>query len=355
MHFAQLTLLYSLLIVSVGDQASEQSSSAETTVVEPAKETEANIVLQSIDGGKTWQDISRSLPEIEERMGFYAGASELYLSTKGVMYRSKSNLNTPVWEKENVIDPQSTIAFNQSGVLAYSYDGNIYKKKSSSDPDSKQEWLPVYTRLKSTKLERHEVATIFEASDGTIFKSTGKSFARSTDNAQTWTLIQKVWVGDIVEADGVLVAAGQNGIMRSTDKGETWEWVINEGGVGIAVERIDGGFAAIAYNTQTKSRRIHISMDGGVNWKAIDGGLPPSANISSIKQLGRDLFVGHPDGILRSSDMGKSWQRVRAGFGNMVEVIKLVSWNSIPAPVEKVYKIYVSGQVLYAVAVAPGC
>jgi photosystem II stability/assembly factor-like uncharacterized protein len=345
MHFAQFTLLYSLLIVSVGDQTSELSPTTETTVVEP-KETEANIVLQSIDGGRTWQDISQGLPEVKQPEGFFAGASEIYLRTNGAVYSSKSNLKTPVWEKENLPDQRNTsIAFNRAGVMAYSFDGHIYQKKPVLG-----KWLPIYTNLKS-----REVASIFEAADGTIFKSTGKSFARSTDKAQTWTLIQKVWVGDIVEGDGVLVAAGQNGIMRSTDKGETWEWVINEGGVGIAVERIDGGFAAIAYNTQTKSRRIHISMDGGVNWKAIDGGLPPSANISSIKQLGRDLFVGHPDGILRSSDLGKSWQRVRAGFGNMVEVIKLVSWNSIPAPVEKVYKIYVSGQVLYAVAVAPGC
>jgi len=71
--------------------------------------------------------------------------------------------------------------------------------------------------------------------------------------------------------------------MRSTDNGERWEWVINEGGVGIAVERIDGGFAAISCNTSTQSRRMRISLDSGKTWKAIDEGLQ-SLSISSINK-----------------------------------------------------------------------
>ena len=49
----------------------------------------------------------------------------------------------------------------------------------------------------------------------------------------------------IVESNGVLMATSQKGIIRSTDDGENWALVISEGGVGIAVEQIKGGFAAI--------------------------------------------------------------------------------------------------------------
>jgi hypothetical protein len=363
MPFIQLTFLYCLLIFVAGDQASEYSRSSETKIVEPAKEAETtNTLLQSNDGGQTWQDISRGLPETEEGVGFYAGASELYLGTKDVLYRSKSNLKTPVWEKENVPNPRSTsIIFNRSGVIAYSYDGHIYQKKHSSHPDSyrddsHQDWLPVYTSLKSTSLKPHSVATIFESSDGAVFLSTGRSLSKSVDKAQSWKLIQKGHAGDFVEAEeGVLLAAGQKGIMRSTDNGEHWEWVLSEGGgAGMTVERIDGGFAAIAYNTHTKTRRIFISSDSGKTWKAIDKGLRPSSLISSVKQMGSDLFVGHPDGIFRSSDMGKTWQRVHAGFGNGLYSLN-ASLNPARAPVEKVFKVYVSGTVLYAVGVTPGC
>jgi hypothetical protein len=342
--------LYCLHIFSAGDQASEYSPSRETKIVEPTKEAEAtNIILQSKDGGQTWQDISHGLPETKKPEGFFAGASEVYFRINGVMYRSKSNLKTPVWEKENVLNERSTIAFNRSGVMAYTYDGQIYQKTPSSET-----WLPIYTNLKS-----HSVATFFEASDGTVFLSTGKNFFRSDDKAQSWKLVQKGGVEDIVESEGVLLAAGQKGIMRSTDNGEHWEWVISEvsegGGGGIAVERIDGGFAAISYNARTKSRRIRSSFDGGKTWQAIDEGLQPSLNISSVKQMGSHLLVGHPDGIFRSSDMGKTWHRVHAGFGNVLDASIFVSLNSARAPVEKVFKLYVSGTVLYAVAVSPGC
>jgi len=41
---------------------------------------------------------------------------------------------------------------------------------------------------------------------------------------------------------------------RSTDEDENWDCVPNEGGVGIAVERNKGGFAAITANTQLMGR-----------------------------------------------------------------------------------------------------
>ncbi|WOK07874.1 exo-alpha-sialidase [Imperialibacter roseus] len=345
MNFMLLTLLYGLLHFFAGDQPSEPSP--ETKMVELTKQTEStNIILQSKDGGQTWQDISHGLPELEERMVFFASESEIYLSTKGALYHSRTHLKMPVWEKENVTELKSTsITFNQSGVMAYSNDGHIYRKKPLADM-----WLPIYTSLIT-----HSVATIFETSDGTVFMGTGKSLSKSTDKAQSWKPVQKGWVDNIVESEGVLLATGQQGIMRSTDNGDTWEWVISEGGVGIAVERIDGGFAAIAYNTRTQSRRIHTSFDGGKTWQAIDEGLQPSKNISSVKQMGNYLFVGHPDGIFRSSDMGNTWQRVHAGFGNpLYASLKFALWTPA-APVEKVFKLYVSDNVLYAVAVSPGC
>ncbi|MBC7875350.1 MAG: hypothetical protein H7Y01_15220, partial [Ferruginibacter sp.] len=159
---------------------------------------------------------------------------------------------------------------------------------------------------------------------------------------------------NIVKSEGVLIATGQKGIRRSTDNGEHWQWVISEGGVGIAVERIKGGFAAISYNTGTKSRRIRISLDSGKVWQAIDEGLPPSSSISSIKQMGNYLICGHPDGIFRSSDMGKTWNRVHPGVDKN-EFKFLTTWNNPSSNPNKVFRIYVSGNVLYAVAVNAGC
>lgn len=312
------------------------SSISESKLMCNAKATD--IIFQSKDGGQTWEDISYNLPGNEEPEGFFAGESHIYVRVRNEMYRSKSNLKTPVWEKESDLDPRCTsIAFNRSGVFAYSYEGRIYKKMTTTDM-----WLPVYTNLKS-----QSVRTIFESSDGTVFISCENGLYKSIDKGRTWNqVVNDASVGDMVESKNVLIATSPSGIIRSTDKGEHWERVISEGGVGIAVERIDGGFAAIAFNTATNSRRIFSSLDDGKTWQTIDEGLQPSMSISSVKQMGRYLISGHPQGIFQSSDMGKTWNVVYANAANPFKIY----------PVQpKVFTIYAAGNVLYAVARSGGC
>lgn len=298
-----------------------------------------NIIFQSKDGGQTWIDISNSLPEYGEPENFFAGESDLYARVNDVMYRSKSNLKTPVWEKENVLG--ASIAFNRSGVTAYNYEGQIYQKTPATGT-----WSPAYTSFKTQSLR-----SVFEVSDGTVLAGCDYGLYKSIDRGQNWKRVfDKGWVIDLVESKGVLLATSQSGIIRSADNGETWEVVISEGGVGIDVEPIEGGFAAISADTRTISRRIHVSSDMGKTWKHIDEGLRPSLSISSIKQMGAYLICGHPDGIFRSNDMGRTWSIVHYGVGNAVRISGFPSRD-----VGKVFKICRSGNVLYAVAVNAGC
>jgi photosystem II stability/assembly factor-like uncharacterized protein len=354
MDFLQLTALSCMLNFFSGNPALEcpppsaaktvKSISANPTKTNRVEPGATNIIFQSIDDGQTWQDISHGLPENEQPEGFFAGESDVYLRVKNEMYGSKSNLETPVWEKENALEPRcNSIAFNPSGVMAFNYEGQIYRKMPAIGT-----WVPVYTNFK-----KQSVRTIFETSDGAVFLGCDDGLYKSADRGRSWKqVLNEGWVMDLVESDGVLVGTGQHGILRSTDNGERWEWVINEGGVGIAIERIDGGFAAISYNTSTKSRRIRISFDSGKTWKAIDEGLQPSLSISSIKQMGRYLICGHPDGIFRSSDMGKTWNIVHSPVDNAFKI----TWNVVPSSDNrKVFKIYASGNVLYAVARDSGC
>jgi photosystem II stability/assembly factor-like uncharacterized protein len=140
-----------------------------------------------------------------------------------------------------------------------------------------------------------------------------------------------------VESNGVLLATSQRGIIRSTDGGENWDRVISEGGVGIAIESIKGGFAAITYNTTSETRRVRTSYDGGKTWQAIDAGIPASLSIASIIQVGKNFFCGHPKGIYRSSNKGKTWKLL------------------LPAIEGKVFNLSVSGNVIYAIPRSGGC
>jgi photosystem II stability/assembly factor-like uncharacterized protein len=339
MRFFHLPLLYCMLNVFSSDPASEyppsfpmknlKSITANLTIPNDVEPRVTNIIFQSKDGGQTWQDISYGLPGNEQPEVFFAGQSDVYIRVKNGLYRSKSNLKTPVWEKENVPNPRSaSIAFNRSGVMAYNYEGQIYHKLPAEGT-----WAPIYTNFK-----KHSMRTIFETADGTVFLGCDNGLYKSDNKGKSWRQVQdEGWVMDMVESKGVLIATGQNGIMRSTDNGEHWEWVISEGGVGIAIERIEGGFAAISYNSSTISRRIRISWDSGKTWQPIDEGLESSLTISSIKQIGQYLICGHPDGIFRSPDMGKTWNIVHSSVDR------------------KVFTLYVSGNIVYAVAKNGGC
>ena len=141
----------------------------------------------------------------------------------------------------------------------------------------------------------------------------------------------------LIESNGILLATSQGGIIRSTDDGENWDRVISEGGVGIAVERIKGGFAAITFNTKSNTRRVRTSYDGGKTWQPIDADLPAQLSIASIIQVGEYFFCGHPTGIFRSSDKGKTWKLL------------------LPSIEDKVFNLFFSGNVIYAIPRPGGC
>lgn len=304
--------------------------------IESTKPGAANIILKSADGGKTWQDISNALPVAVQPVGFFAGENDLYLHVNNAMYHSKSSLATPVWEKEDVpglenayASPSTSLAFNRSGIVAYNYNGQMHQKAPAT-----KTWLPIHSDFK-----KYSMRSVFETSDGTLLAGYDRyGLYQSVDEGKNWMKVHEDGlVTAIAESGGVLLATGRSGILRSEDNGEHWQVVISEGGVGIAVETIKGGFAAIAYNTETGSRMVQISQDYGKTWQSIEKGLPPSPSISSISQMGSYLVCGHPDGIFLSADMGKTWNRVHPGVK------------------DGVFSIHASGNVLYAVAGNMGC
>jgi len=288
-----------------------------------------NVVLKSADGGKTWQDISAGLPDNLQGDGFIASESELYLSTGAGVYRSNPDAAGEFWKKEAIPAGHRSLAPGKTGIVAFNYANAQFMQR----PNGTDVWSPVYANF-----PKKSARSVFETAAGTVFIGTDSGLYKSADRGKTWKHVQDGgWVIKIVEADGVMVATSQQGILRSADEGETWELVISEGGVGIAIERIEGGFAAITYSTALKARRIRTSYDGGKTWQLIDAGLMPHMLTASIVEAGGYFFCGHPMGIFRSADRGKTWRLL------------------LPTIENKVFNLSVSGNVLYAMAAEGGC
>lgn len=315
----------------IGDVAfgQQQSDSARTEIVtfnqqnsDSTRSEIANTVLKSTDGGQSWQDISKGLPGNVQGEGFFANDKGFYLCAGNEIYHSTANSSTSSWKKEAFPAAHSSITPGKNGIFAYTYAGEFLQK-----PNGTSTWSPIFTNF-----PEKEVRTVYETAGGSVFIGCDKGLFKSTNHGKTWKLVHDGgWAMKMVESNGVLVATSQVGIIRSSDGGENWDAVISEGGVGIAVECIKGGFAAITYNTRSETRRVRTSYDGGKTWQAIDAGLPASLSIASIVQVGDDFFCGHPNGVFRSSDKGKTWQLLLPSMGN------------------KVFNLSVSGNVIYAI------
>jgi photosystem II stability/assembly factor-like uncharacterized protein len=289
----------------------------------------ANFIFKSTDGGQTWQYISEGLPENSLRDDFFANDRGITLRAGNGIYYSKPTSTAPFWTKEIFPDEHSSIAPGKTGIIAYNYaDGRFLQKVNGTS-----EWSPMFTNF-----HKKQIRTVFETAGGTLFIGCDNGLFKSTNRGQAWKQVGSGgWVIKMVESNGVLMATSATGILRSTDDGENWDVVISEGGVGIDVEPIKGGFAAITFNTQSETRRVRTSYDGGKTWQPIDAGLPASLFISSIIQVGDYFFCGHPQGIFRSSDKGKTWKLL------------------FPAINNKVFKLSVSGNVIYAISRDEGC
>ena len=328
----------------------------------------ANIVFKSTDGGQTWQDISDGLPVSlkDDASGgrdvFFADDNGLWLTDGNGIYHSKPNFTAPFWNKEIFPNEHSSIAPGKARIFAYNYHGGgIFQKTNGTGV-----WSPVFTNFQEKR-----VLSVSETAGGTIFIGSDRGLFKSTNSGKSWKQLHAGGWGKMVESNGVLLATSQGGILRSTDDGESWALVISEGGVGIDIERIEGGFAAINYSTIAKTRRIRTSYDGGKTWQAIDAGFPGQAIIdsplppivagnpaqgstdsawhpkeaaslvpeykTSVIQVGENFFCGHTDGIYRSSDKGKTWKLVH------------------PSLKGKMFILSVSGNVIYALQTESHC
>ncbi len=286
------------------------------------------LIFKSSDGGQSWQDISEGLPTNKLNGSLFANDLGMFLRTGNAIYHNQAGSKAPVWEKESFPDNHSIIAPGRARMFAYDYNLGQFRQKLNG----LNLWSPVFQNF-----ELKGIIDLFETSKGSVFIvcDRGRGLYRSADNGKIWKEVHRgVW--QLAESNGVLVANSINGMIRSADDGETWEAVNAEGDMGVRLSSIEGGFATITHNRQSDTRRVRISYDGGKNWQAIDAGLPRSMKTSSIIQAGNYFFCGHPDGIYRSGDKGKTWQLV------------------LPTIKGKVFNLSVSGDVVYAVP-SEGC
>ena len=310
----------------------------------------AKIVFKSTDGGQTWQDISKGLPENLREDGirgnsFFANDKGLFLRVGNGLYHSTPNATAPFWTKEIFPGEHSSIAPGKSGIFANNYWGVNLKKT-----DGTSVWSPMFENFQETRIR-----SVFETAGGTIFISTDGGLYKTANNGKTWKHVHTEGMdGNLAESDGVLLAISMRRIIRSTDNGENWALAISEDSVAFDVKQIKGGFTAMNSISASNPRGISTSYDGGKTWQPIDAGLQDKVVIdsiwrtwddrprlqafqTSIIQVGENFLCTHPHGIFKSADKGKTWKLL------------------LPSIDGKVFNLFGSGNVIYAISSKGGC
>jgi photosystem II stability/assembly factor-like uncharacterized protein len=311
-----------------------------------------NIVFKSTDGGQTWQDISKGLPENLQKdsirgNSFITNDKGLFLKVGNGLYHSTLNATAPpFWTKETFTDEHNSIAPGKSGIVAYKYwTVNVKKTNGTSI------WSPVFDTFQIPV-----VRSAFETARGAIFIGTQKGFFKTDDNGATWKQVYAgSLVGHMAEADGVLLATNWRKIIRSTDNGENWAPVISDisdSSEAWDVKQIKGGFAAMTSTSSSNPRGIRTSYDGGITWQPNSAGNKVvidsiwrtwndrptvKAFMTPIIQVGENFVGVHNEGIFRSSDKGKTWKLL------------------LPAVEKKIFNLFFSGNVIYAIPSKGGC
>ncbi len=311
----------------------------------------ANIIFKSTDSGQNWQDISAGLPADAGIGCVYVDGDEVFLGADNGLYHSDASAAALVWEKELWMNKSiSNVLPGRSGPYLSSYGSGIFQGIPGTGI-----WLPVYTTLKE---HTNSVRTLLETSDGTILVGCDSGIFRSTDSGQTWKKVfEDDMILDIVASNGVLMAGGYKGVQRSTDGGEHWENVLNENILIKKTGVLNGRFVAVFGCKDPRiptpggiTSRLRVSPDGGKTWKRLEKALLPLQDvydmdeslskvldIYEVVQTGDTLFCSFNTGIYRSADQGNTWKLV------------------LPTTDGKRFKLTVSGQTVYALAIMEGC
>ena len=307
----------------------------------------SNTVFKSTDGGQTWQDISEGLPENLRKdsirgNSFFANDKGLFLRVGNGLYYSTASATAPFWTKEIFHDKDSSIAPGKSGMVEYNYWTVNVKKTNGTSV-----WSPVFDNFQTPVIR-----SAFETAGGTIFIGTQKGFFKTDDNGATWKQVYAgTLVGHMAELDGVLLATNWRRLIRSTDNGESWSPVTSDTSMAWDVKQIKGGFAVMTSTSASNPRGIRTSYDSGKTWQPNNAGnkvvidsiwrtwnerSSVKAFQTSIIQVGENFVCTHRDGIFSSSDKGKTWKL------------------ALPAVENKVFNLFVSGNVIYVIYAIPG-
>jgi photosystem II stability/assembly factor-like uncharacterized protein len=278
-------------------------------------------IFKSTDSGDTWSIANSGLPCVT----VYTMAVDpltpgtLYAGTDRGVFKSTDG-------GENWVVPNGIITLLGAFSLAIHPDNSsiIYAAGGSinggghgvlKSTDAGASWSPVNTGLGQ---EYVGDLIIDSTNSSTLYVVSYRGVYKSIDAGDHWNVVLPFFIGgDVaysqdleIDQHDPLKLYTTNGyrISKTTDAGSTWK--DSELPFAVASLTIDPSNPSVLYIVQNFPNKLHRSTDGGNSWASIletrdwfSGGFVVNPMDSST------LYLGTPDGVLKSANGGINWVR----------------------------------------------
>ncbi|MCC7154658.1 MAG: hypothetical protein IT161_08790 [Bryobacterales bacterium] len=274
-------------------------------------------VFESKDGGNSWNRISPERSEELLAVTAVAydprNPEHLYAGTTHLPWKTTDGGKT--WNSIHVgmLDDSDVFSIyvnlNQPDQVFASACSGIYRTTSAG-----QQWQK-FMGIPGTQRRTHVVRQDPQKPE-ILYAGTTVGLLKSVDSGATWKLMNNLQLNWLVidPADPRIIyfAAENSGIWKSTDRGDTVK-PLNSGFVNRMMNRaaLSGRRVYVNAIQDGVSGGVFYSEDGGVTWRrdgnssVLDG--PVLTSLSSAPEGDTPLFAATEDRLLKSTDGGKTW------------------------------------------------
>lgn len=265
---------------------------------------EKGFVFRSTDDGATWIKGSASLDSVTVFKAVTLSDGRIITKTNNAIRVTTDGGNS--WGalgfyNEYIYDIAAGSGGEIYTTLGSSNDNILYKTTNNGST-----WTPIETPYKSS-------GSVSTGKNGDIFIGQDQLY-RSTDGGTTWkgiavgypnvTLMQESPKHELYFTAG---GSAYQILYRSTDFGVTWK-PINTGVVGIPIAGFYGDTIFVGDNYYTA--KVYRSTNGGATFKSLSSNIGLGGYVNSILGTTSSLFISSSNGIYRSTDPTKSWEKV---------------------------------------------
>lgn len=308
-----------------GKSATTAVNCSQVAVNQLVVETDApHPVYQSFDHGITWWPVSEGLPD-DLRVSFMAQHGEqVLLATEnhGLYISERESQRWRQLDTKTLPGLKITSVLVSDGVI---YAG-VFKQGIFASYDHGLSWETLNSGLQDLA-----VRAILKQGDE-LWVGADNGIYSTKKGSGAWKQIFKGAQVNCLHRNGTnVLAATHRGIVLTINNGQTWNWVQQ----GEAIWNIAPiGNELVAMHL---SEKLEKSSDNGMSWQPIRDGLPDTLNVFETVEINGLLVCSNPKGVYLSYDNGGLWVPVfltkREVF---VDIVKI-------------------GNVLFAGTVVGGC